>query len=404
MKISQYALRAALAGATLVASAGAFASTGGGATIHNAATLTYNSGQQVTAWVDVDVMTIGTAPSFALETSGPFTVNAGETITLTYSITANSNGTDSYSLSTATSTTTGMTAGTTFTPSTNTVTLGASVTAAPSAVVDGDTGTIYIPAGSETNIAVGDTVVINGFEYTVESVTPGTVASTVGNTTTAETYTAINLTVPLGSGSPSIGNATIAVGTQVGEQQTFTIDVTVSAPTTVGTDGEVSPAISGNTSALDTNGDPASFDTATDGDNTNDPSITVLSATVSITKEARNVTKGGVFATSGVNAQTGDTLEYRITMEVAAGTGDAVDSVLTDEVPDYTTYVASSTTLNGAAVTDDAGAVAFPLSSTNSGLGVNSVNGAADQANGGTLVDGDTGVDAAVILFRVTVD
>ena len=106
MKLHNIAHRFAVAGiaaTSVLLSSGAMAATGGGATIHNAATLTYNSGQQVTDWVDVDVLTIGTDPSFELTTAGPFVVNAGETITLAYTITANANGSDSYSLSAAAS-------------------------------------------------------------------------------------------------------------------------------------------------------------------------------------------------------------------------------------------------------------------------------------------------------------
>ncbi|MFZ5756750.1 MAG: hypothetical protein ACOY3X_07595 [Pseudomonadota bacterium] len=392
---------AALAAGTLLG-AGAHAATGGGATIHNAATLTYNSGQQVTDWVNVEVMTIGTAPEIDLTSSGPFDVNAGDTITLNYTITANANGTDNYSLSAATSGTTGLTPGTTFTVSANTVTLGASITTAPSVVVDGDTGTLFIPSGSESNLSVGDIVVVGGFAYLLEDVRTGVIASTTGNTTTAETYTEIDLTVLPASGAPPIGNGTIAAGQQIGERQTFTVDVTVSAPTTVGTDGEVNVVITGNTSALDTGGNPVPYDTSTDGDGTNDPVINVLSATVTILKEARNVTKGGVFAASGVSAQTGDVLEYRITMTATAGNGDAVNSVLVDELPQYTAYNTGSTTLNGNPVADDAGpASAFPLDSAAStgngadnGVAVNSATGAA-----GEIVDSES----AVVIYAVTV-
>lgn len=404
MKTQNIIKRFALAGlAASLFSGGAFAATGGGATIHNAATLTYNSGQQVTDWIDVDVLTIGTVPTITLTTTGPFTVNAGDTVNLTYTISSNSNGNDSYSLASTTSTETGMTPSSSFVPSTNTVTLGASITSAPSVEVDGDTGTVFIPAGSQSNLLVGDTVVLNGHRYVIEAVRAGTIASTTGNATTAEVFTELDLTVPLASGSPSIGDFTIGAGVQFGELRSFTMAVTVSAPTTVGTDGEVNPAVSGNTSALDTSGSPVAFDTAADANAGNDITIIVLSATVQITKEARNITKVIPFALSGVNAQTGDVLEYRITMTVNPTSGDAVNSILRDEIPPYTAYVANSTQLNGVAVADNVGPQPFPLSNVNNGLGVNSANGAADLVNGGTLVDGDTGADAATVLFRVTV-
>lgn len=409
-----------LAGAFL--SAGAFASTGGGATIHNAATLTFNGGSKVTDWVDVGVLTTGTDPLITFTGPASATLNAGESVTLNYTIVGQSNGSDSYSLATVDSVETGLAPGTTYSLSTNTVTLGASITSAPSAIVDGDTGTVFIPAGSETNLSVGDTVVIGGFEYLIEAVRPGTVASTLGNTTTPETYTEVDLTVPLASGSPSIGNATVGTGVQLGELGTFTVDVTVAAPTTPGTDGTVDVVISGNTSALNTSGNPEDFTTA-GGSTTDDAEITVLSAEVTILKEALNVTKGEtVYQTSGVNAQSGDVLEYRIVMEATSGSGDATTSILADELPQYTDYCQGSTTLNGSPVTDDntgddaSGTSVtgcdydeatfnnnLPLAAVNGGLGVNSATGAADQANGGTLVDGDTGLNAATVIFRVRV-
>jgi uncharacterized repeat protein (TIGR01451 family) len=56
----------------------------------------------------------------------------------------------------------------------------------------------------------------------------------------------------------------------------------------------------------------------------------------------------------------GETLRYTITVN-NVGTADAVDAVLRDEVPANTSYVAGSTTLNGAPVPDAAGGVS-PLS------------------------------------------
>lgn len=412
MKPNKFIRKLALGATGLVAGialgTSAYANTSGGATIHNAATLTYNGTQQVTDSVNVSVLTIGSDPAIALTSTGPFTVNAGDTITLNYTITATANGSDSYSLAAVNSTTSGMSAGSTFNVSTNTVTLGAAFTTQPSAPIDGDTGTLFIAAGSEANLSVGDTVVLSGNVYTVEAVRPGTAAFTIGNSTTAEVPTEVDLTVPLASGSPVIGLATVAAGVAFGERGTFSVDVTVSAPTTSGTNGTVDVVVDGNTSALNIGGSPEPFTTLPTASGGDDASITVLSATVTILKEARNFSDSGTFATSGVTAQAGDVIEYRITMEVTPGGGNAITSILVDEVPQYTTYVVGSTTLNTVAVADD-GVLAdpansrFPLASANGGLGVNSANGTADQVNGGVLVDGDTGTDAAVVTFQVTV-
>ena len=65
-----------------------------GATIHNAASLTF-SGGQVTDSVDVEVATLGTLPTIS---SVDVDANAGETVNVTYTLTSNSNGVDTYTL------------------------------------------------------------------------------------------------------------------------------------------------------------------------------------------------------------------------------------------------------------------------------------------------------------------
>jgi uncharacterized repeat protein (TIGR01451 family) len=378
--------------ATLIAAGSAHALTGGGATIHNAATLTFNGGQTVTSWVNVSVSTIGTTPTFTVDPGA--TVSASDTQVINYTITSNANGTDSYSIS-PNSIDTGVGAPASLTSSVAAITLGATFTSAPSTAVDVDTGTVYVPAGSQTNLSVTDTVILGGFAYTVEAVRPGTIATTAGDTTTPETPTEIDLT--LASAGPVIGNGTIPAGEQIGEQGAFTVTLVAGIPTVVGVNGTHEVYIEGNTSALDTGGLVVPYDTSAQLS-----SITVESGNVTIVKSARNVTTGGSFATVGVTAQPGDTLEYRIEMTAISGTGDATGSILTDEIPGYTTYVAGTTTLDGAAVTDDAGAgnAAFPLASANGGLGVNSATGAADQVNGGVIADGET----ATVIFQVIVD
>jgi uncharacterized repeat protein (TIGR01451 family) len=378
--------------ATLISAGSAHALTGGGATIHNAATLTFNGGQTVTSWVNVSVSTIGTTPTFTVDPGA--TVSASDTQVINYTITSNANGTDSYSIS-PNSIDTGVGAPASLTSSVAAITLGATFTSAPSTAVDVDTGTVYVPAGSQTNLSVTDTVILGGFAYTVEAVRPGTIATTAGDTTTPETPTEIDLT--LASAGPVIGNGTIPAGEQIGEQGAFTVTLVAGIPTVVGVNGTHEVYIEGNTSALDTGGLVVPYDTSAQLS-----SITVESGNVTIVKSARNVTTGGSFATVGVTAQPGDTLEYRIEMTAISGTGDATGSILTDEIPGYTTYVAGTTTLDGAAVTDDAGAgnAAFPLASANGGLGVNSATGAADQVNGGVIADGET----ATVIFQVIVD
>ncbi len=394
MNTKKQTLRASLLAAGIIASGGAMADTGGGATIHNAATLTYAAGV-VTDSVNVEVLTVGASPSITVDNVSP-SANGGDTYTATYTITSNSNGTDSYSIA-ASSVDTGTVGAPTLTPSTSSISLGASFTSQNSTGIDADTGTIYIPAGSGTNLSVGDTVVINAFTYVIDAVRPGTVASTTGNITTAEVATEVDLT--LQNGAPPIGNGTINTGTQVGERGTFTLAIVASNASVPGTNGTHDIDVSGNTSADGPGGSPVPY--TTQGDPAAEVSLTVLSGNVTLIKDARNVTTGGSFAITGVQARPGDVLEYRIRATPISGTGDATVSVLRDEVPQYTTYTAGSTTLNGAAVTDDPGAgnAAFPLATANGGLGINSATGTVDQTNGGSIVDGET----ATVIFQVTV-
>ena len=370
-----------LAGALLLSgSAAVMAATGGGATIHNAATLTF-SGGQVTSSVDVAVETIGSAPTFTV--SGNQSANPSQTASLTYTITSTSNGSDVYGLAVnSTDTDVGAPANLQITPPT--ITLGASITSRPSDA----SGNVFIAAGSENNLDVGDRVRITiggtDFVYEITSLTPGTPAFTVGNTTTPEVPTAFQVTA-VTPGAPPISAPNVPAGVQIGEVGTFVVDVTAGTPTTPGTDGSHEITISGNTSATGPGGVPVPFSDTLAG------TVTVLSGEATLVKDVRNVTTGGGFATSGVSARTGDVLEYRLT----AGTvpGNAVTGAqLEDFLPEFTSYVANSTTLNGNPVAD-AGGTPFPLDE--GGLPINSPTGVA-----GEIVDGET----AVILFQVTVD
>ncbi len=396
MKFMQQLRSVALAGVALAFSAGALAATGGGATIHNAATLTYNGGQQATDSVDVDVLTIATAPTVTASSTA-VTANAGDIVVVTYTITNNGNGSDTFSLAGG-SVDTGVAGAPGLALSTASVALGASVTSAGSTPVNATTGTVYVPAGSETGFAVGDTVIVGGFAYTVASVIPGTIASTVGSTTTAEVPAQINLSIV--GASPVIGIGTVPAGSQLGEQTTFTLTITPNIPTVPGTNGSHDVYVQGNTSAQDTTGSVVPFTTQGGGQ---EVAITVTSGSVQILKEARNVTKGGAFAASGVTAQPGDVLEYRVTATAIAPYGNAGSSVLVDELPLYSTYNAGTTTLNGGAVADDvaAGTTAFPLDSMAStgnaldnGIAANSATGGA-----GVIVESE----AAVVIYSVTV-
>src|SRR5574341_105100 len=93
----------------------------------------------------------------------------------------------------------------------------------------------------------------------------------------------------------------------------------------------------------------------------------------------------------------GDTLQYTITL-TNSGATPATGVVLTDAIPANTTYVANSTTLNGAAVADPSAGVS-PLAN---GMGVVSsgLPPPSPPSSGGTLAAGGTGI----VTFDVPVN
>lgn len=373
--------------------------TAGGATIHNAATLTFTGGT-ARAQVNVGVQTIAAAPTIGVSSVAQ-SVDSGANATYTYTITSNANGSDSFSFAVVggasvdqyTTGAAGLDVNATTTTSTN-LTLGASI----ASVVSDAAGNVFIPAGSETNLAVGDTIVIAGVgSYLIATITPGTIASTAGATTTAETPTSLTLTGI--AAAPAIGAGTVASGVQIGEQTTFDVVVTASSAATAATDGTHTVNLSGATTATKTTANGGGSVTyATSAGGSTETVTTVLSPNVTLAKTVRNVTQalpaGGAYAATGVNAQAGDILEYKLVATEGTNATAATGNNLKDEVPAFTTYVAASTTLNGAAVTDGA-ASSLKLINANGGLPINSAGAAA-----GTIAAGGS----ATVLFRVTVD
>ena len=365
--------------------------TAGGSTIHNAATLSFTGGT-ATSSVDVNVNTIASAPNITVDSVAQ-SVNANQNATYTYTVTNTANGTDVLSFA-ANSTDVGTTGAAglnvngTATNATS-LTLGGSVTSQANTVAN----TVVIPAGSETNLAVGDTINIGGNLYTISTVTPGTIASTAGNVTTPETPTVIAVT-PVGA-SPAIAVGGVPAGTQIGEQQTFTVVVAASVAAVPGTNGTHTVNLTGTTTAVTQGPAGAVVPYATSAANSNETITTVLSPNVTLLKEVRNVTQGGTFATTAT-AQSGDTLEYRLTATVVVGAS-ATAASITDEVPAFTTYVPGSTLLNGGAVADGTlpAPGTLPTTAANGGLPVNSVAALPGIINTGS---------PAVVTFKVTVN
>lgn len=380
----------------------ALADTAGGATIHNVATLSYaGGGAPVKAAVNVAVQTVAALPSVVKSTADQ-TVPAYSNADYNFTVTSNSNGSDTLALNLAVvDTNTAATPGISFllngSPVTN-LALGASVTSAASGA-----GVIYIPAGSQSNLSVNDVLDISGNLYTISGVTNGTPASTnvLTGVTTPESPSALAL-VPVGA-APAITAGSVPAGTQVGEQVTLVQRLVASAPATPAP-ATHTVSFTAVTTATNLAGATLTYNSTTAG---TDTVTTVVPATTNLAKLVRNFTRatgnalasgpascnGNTYFTSGVTSKTGDVLEYCLLATVAStAAADLTGAVISDEIPAYTTYVPNSTTLNGTTLPDEGGTT--PLSGVNAGLEVNS---AGDPA--GTIGVGQT----ATVTLQVTV-
>lgn len=395
--------KAIVATAGLALGSLAFAATGGGATIHNSATLTYGGGLKVSAKVDVRVRTVAVAPTMETLTTLPVQAVAGQQVNIEYRITSNSNGFDAYVMQLG-QVSNGASDGTySIVPSAQ-VNLNASIT-----IGDAAPGIIYIPAGSGKDfdgssgdqLSAGDIVYVNGGYYKITAVTEGTIANTnlATNTLNNEVPTTVELEPAILTDAnypyaPAITQANTPAGTQIGEVKVITVEFTAGNPDVLGTDGTYDLTLQGTTSATDGAGTVVSFD---NGGETN--AVTVLSGAAELVKEARNKTTGGSFATTGVTAKAGDIIEYRLTVS-PVGASAVTGAKLTDILSGYVTYVANTTTLNGQVVADGSGAELFPLHTSLGGLEVTGVdNAAVPNATPGSIDVGET----AVVIFEVEV-
>lgn len=346
-------------------------------TLTNTASLTYTGvATPITASVDITVDLTPSAP--VLSAPADNTVAENQNSTFAYTITSTANGSDAYNLSAAVTATNNVTATPTLSfnqggPDITSVTLGAS---AASAVATAGTTSITVPSdgtadSAVNNITGGDTVVINTVTYAVTAVTDNGTSAT------------ITLGAPLA--------ANVNPGDLIAEQQTFNLVVT-----DVGVATGASPSLDVTTTAA-----------AASGANPSDTDVTRTNLVqVVFRKYVRNVTNnngapvavsfGGndYFATAGsVSAVQGNVLEYLLQATAPAGTT-LTGAAFSDVLPPFTTYVASSTELNGSAVgAADVGA-ASPL------IGGMNVNDPGSAVNSGNIAAGQT----ATVTFRVTVD
>jgi hypothetical protein len=330
----------ALLGILLCISAPAWANLAANTQIINSADLSYWDGSKTahaTASVTVTVNMVPGAPTLAAGLPQTTSYNGcGTTLTDSFTITAGSNGPDTYNLSAAVVVgpgTQNSTSPTAVPTPTTTVFLGATVTT--TGVGSPDASHITVPYdgtndGIVNGIAVGATVVIGGTqEKTVTAITeyPRSLPSV------PIAYAVITLNSPL-SGVPG-------AGVLVAEKKTIQTLVTSGCIVTSGTDVTVTDTI-----------------TATSGSGTGPATTsgsvlnTYTSGIATLTKYVRNVSVpsgtgtpyiygGNNYYLAGVTAKPGEVLEYALIATNTSTTGSVSAAVVTDAIP--TSYVTLKT-------------------------------------------------------------
>jgi len=277
------------------------------------------------------------------------TVSSGTGARYLYAITANANGDDIYRLAidpdassnvantSVTYDQVGPNGSTVINSNPSTVTLGASVV-----INVVNQTTLEFPGGTLDNIAVNDIVVVDGVDYRVSAVTPGSGASHThadGNPHTdtgslsPENRGRLTLDANTYGSNTSPAFTSALVGSIVGEQVLVRVIVYAEA-STPGTDGTLDFDI-----VIDPDGTPGS-----NVAQQQDVTTTFTATNLSITKEVRNVSQGGSFAASADGAP-GDVLEYRVTVQNTGS--DATQVVVSDAVPSYTSLVVFTDSYDG---------------------------------------------------------
>lgn len=318
-----YLLLLALTLAFTASAGSAWANMASNTRIVNQATLTY-AGGSVQASVTVTVALVPSAPT-AIHTipglpastsyNGP-----GTLLTNSFTVTATSNGPDTYNVTSATITDSTNTTNPTATPQAPaSVALGATVTLSGSSLT-----VLNVPAdgtnnGNVNGIQIGSTVVIGIDTRTVQSITDNATGTS-----------AITLTAPL-SVAP-------AAGVLVAEQKTVLVDVTSGTITTPGTNITVTKNIT-----LASVADPTKTVTSDNITDTYTSGLATLAKYVRVVKASPPAGTGSPYAynsnnyyQAGITAAPSETLEY-ILVATNSGPGSVSAAAITDALP--TTYV-----------------------------------------------------------------
>lgn len=354
----------------------AFASTAATATIRNTVSVDYddaagNALPTITATADVTVNLVEATPSLSAPTD--ITTDPSTAAVYTYTIISNANGLDTYNLAVDS-----------IVESAGINTSGAALSV-PSIALGGSTVAVdvNIPAATATDvivpsdsvggdaaingIAIGDTIVIGGNVFTVNSITDN---GGVGTST-------INVT---GATATSV-----TAGDPIGEQDTFDLTVT---PGTVTVNAD--QTITVDISAEDVGG--------LGGGAAIDQTITTVSVpNLSVTKEVS--TDGGATFAASASADPLATLTYRIT--VTNGGASAADAVvISDPTPQFTAYLTNSAKSDVTPGTTYAAAATTLTDGVDGdGYDYNSTTG-----NTSTLAVGTVPATSSIVLyFQVTI-
>ncbi len=344
------AMAGVLTAGTALLPSQASANTAANTTVRNIVTVSFadaaNTAQTpVTSQVDVTVSLVKAAATL-VQVTADATIAPNGTAVYTYSLTSNANGPDSHTVNT--SLTTDQTPASTAVVAGSPVPLGATTVATAGSIAAAGTTGIIVPSdlvggGAVNGIAAGDSVVINGQVFSVNSVTDN---GGVGTSTVTVT----------GNGTVTA----IAVSDLIRERATFTI--TIDPGTYTGPGNKI---VVNDTSATD----------GTNTSNTTTTTTTVSGVTLAVTKYVRcaagsctnpgspDFTLGGVnYYLSGVSGAPGAQLEYLVRIENAVGNSLANDVVIDDPIPAFTTLSAGTL-----ATGDNAGAFTAATAVINDG-------------------------------------
>lgn len=350
----------ALAGASQ-----AWATTAADTTLRNTVTVNYadaalNAQTPLTSTVDVLVNLVRANP--ILSAPADQSTDPATSAVYSYTITSAANGIATYNLTSPLVQSAGI-AGSLATTSVASVTLGASTLASNTTIAASGTTVINVPRdntadASINGLTVGDTVVIGGGVFSIAAI--GADTASPGTTTITVNGNGVALTVP--------------AGTLIAERQTFTLTV---KPGTV-SNSSVDQTITVTSTATD-----AAVGTYTSNDVT---VTTVLSVGLTVQKLVRNTNYaagvggntagvgGTVYGTNtyysgGVTGNPGEVLEYMIVVTKSATTSSATRVKISDPIPPFTSYVASSMSLD-----NGAGAVALNDSGSDGDAGETDTN------------------------------